>query len=322
MSFLQNNRNENKFFDNTDYPAGKGLNLSNANINMDQSDNNILFSQVSDINANPPTCFENKNWLNEFELPDGANNYTKGHIDENGGAPGAENGTGGNGSLSSLSPTTHKSLSTPNSNSSMFSNDKMPVVEENADKKKAQNRAAQRAFRERKEAKLNTLEHQLKESEANKEALQKEVDSLRKLNQEIHAENRTLLRRQDDDSVSNLMNYNPINSIRQYSDDQMAKENVVHRRRDDFYKDLMNQVNSVNEIHGQKVQNKTYQDNSGNFIMTIPATWEYLQKNYGEDIDIIQVIEALKGKEVCHGAGGAYPKVLVDEAIQQLMDAQ
>ncbi|CCD23214.1 bZIP transcription factor NDAI_0B01800 [Naumovozyma dairenensis CBS 421] len=60
-------------------------------------------------------------------------------------------------------------------------------------KKKAQNRAAQKAFRERKDAKLKELREKLNESEQNRQDLLKEVDSLRKLNMEINAESKKIL---------------------------------------------------------------------------------------------------------------------------------
>ncbi|SMN18891.1 similar to Saccharomyces cerevisiae YHL009C YAP3 Basic leucine zipper (bZIP) transcription factor [Maudiozyma saulgeensis] len=323
MSFLQHNSNENEFFDNTEFPTKK----ESTNINMNQNSSNTLFSNIHDLNTNPITCFENKDSFNEFELTDDTNNYAQGPIDENERirrGQGGGNHVGGTSSLSSLSPTTHKSSSSLNSNPLIFTNDNIPVMEESGDKKKAQNRAAQRAFRERKQAKLDSLEHQLKESEANKEALQKEVDTLRKLNQEIHAENRTLLRKHDDNNnnMSNSINYNQNNFAGQYTEDQIIEKNIIHRTREDFYKDLMKQVKVATESNSETIQNKTYEDNDGNIIMTIPATWEYLQKNYGEDIDIIKVLKSLRGKEVCHGAGGAYPKVIIDEAIKRLMDEQ
>ncbi|CCH62695.1 hypothetical protein TBLA_0I00300 [Henningerozyma blattae CBS 6284] len=64
-------------------------------------------------------------------------------------------------------------------------------------KKKAQNRAAQKAFRERKEAKLKELEKKLEQSERDKEALERKIEELRRLNMEINAENRLLLKKND-----------------------------------------------------------------------------------------------------------------------------
>ncbi|KAK9762513.1 DNA-binding transcription factor yap1 [Basidiobolus ranarum] len=62
-----------------------------------------------------------------------------------------------------------------------------------ADKRKAQNRAAQRAFRERKDKYVKELEDRVKELEANNDKNQEENEKLRKLLEEVKTEN-TLLK--------------------------------------------------------------------------------------------------------------------------------
>lgn len=331
-SFLHSNGNESEFFDNRNYSNNNNINNANS-VNIDAL-NNTLFGQTNSLDySNNMHVFDGvnnnngaKTWINGFETTESTNNYTPVNNSFSEINRSTHKGISGEGnaSLSSPSPTTNQSLPTPNS-SHNGNNDKVPV-EEGSDKKKAQNRAAQRAFRERKQAKLVDLEKQLKVSEANKEALQKEVEELRKLNQEIHAENRTLLQRNDKENTSND---NQIeikgasnNWDNQYISEQLLEKHIVHQRRDDFYKDLMAQVEATNMKHGQKVQNTTYEDDNGNTILTIPATWEYLQRNFGDEIDIIQVINMLKGNEVCHGAGGAYPKILIDKAIQYIINSE
>lgn len=323
-SFLHNNVNESEFFDNKNYSNNNNI-QNNNNVNID-SLNNTFFGQGSNLDYNNNNDNDGRAWMNGLEMPESANNYTPVNNNSSDINYNSNNGLSreGNASLNSLSPTTNQSFPTPNS-SHNGNNDKVQA-EEGPDKKKAQNRAAQRAFRERKQAKLVNLEKQLEASEANKEALQKEVEELRKLNQEIHAENRTLLQRNDKGNTSNdnqiEINGTSNNWDNQYISEQLLEKHIVHQKRDNFYKDLMAQVEETNKKHGQKVQNRTYEDDSGNTILTIPATWEYLQKNFGDEIDIIQVINMLKGNEVCHGAGGAYPKVLIDKAIQYIMESE
>ncbi|KAG0662973.1 hypothetical protein C6P45_000925 [Maudiozyma exigua] len=337
-TFLHGHGNESEFFDNKNYSNSNKNNIHNGtNINIDDF-NNTLFGQENNLNYNNINSLNTfdgtnnnisgKSWMNEFETARTTNNYTS----INNGLGGMTSHSNkkvpgqGNSSFSSLSPTSNQSLPTPNS-SHNGNNSKVPV-EEDADKKKAQNRAARRAFRERKQAKLANLERQLQASEANKEVLQKEVESLRKLNQEIHAENRSLLQRNDKEVASNNNNKNvevngsSTNLDNQYISEQLLEKHIVHQSREDFYKDLLAQAEAIGMKYGHEVQNKTYEDDSGNTILTIPATWEYLQKNFGDDIDIIEVINILKGNEVCHGAGSAYPKILIDKAIQYVIDSE
>lgn len=215
------------------------------------------------------------------------------------------------GSMGSLSPSTNTSSISPNSDKS--TNVIEQTQEDAASKKKAQNRAAQRAFRERKEAKLATLEAKLKESESHKENLQKEVDELRKLNQEIHAENRTLLQRQDMEYREQTQN-----NVKMEPGENVENHEFIAPRRERFYEELMQEVQQKSSTYNEAVVNKTYQDNGGNTILTVPATWEYLQSVDDGDLDIIEVVQKLKGNEVCHGSGPAYPKHLIDAAIRQV----
>mgnify|MGYP003362060982 CR=1 FL=1 len=216
-------------------------------------------------------------------------------------------------SITSLSPATNTSSISPNSDKS--GNGFEETIADPVKKKKAQNRAAQRAFRERKEAKLATLEAKLKESESYKESLLKEVDELRRLNQEIHAENRTLLQRQD-------MEYREenLNNTRMDNGEKSDSQEFIAPTREDFYKELMEEANQRASSYNETITNKTYQDNGGNTIMTIPATWEYLTSLDNDDLNIVDVVQKLKGNEVCHGSGPAYPKYLIDAAIKEVQD--
>ncbi|CCF55635.1 hypothetical protein KAFR_0A01970 [Kazachstania africana CBS 2517] len=179
-------------------------------------------------------------------------------------------------------------------------------------KKKAQNRAAQKAFRERKEARLKELETKLMASERDRKTLLKEIEELRKLNMEINAENRILLQK-NNNSNSNvpglLIADNLSNS--DAMDDNFTNSKYSFPSEDEFFKRVL--ADNKNTKDQNVSQNARYTDESGRQLLTVPATWEYLNKKSEEkDFDVSYVMQRLKGNEACDEYGPAYPRSLID----------
>lgn len=173
-------------------------------------------------------------------------------------------------------------------------------------KRKAQNRAAQRAFRERKETKLKELECKLAESEEEKRRLLSQLNLAKQQNFSILTENEYLKNRSS--SEQNLVNK---------SDDTM---NVIlpKNQRDFIYglagnhqvnNDTINKVYENPEVPGKK-------------LLAVGAVWDYLQlksqesEKY-ENLDILEIMGCLKGNERCHGYGPAYPLELVEQVVDE-----
>lgn len=100
-----------------------------------------------------------------------------------------------NTSITNTNTSTNNSTNIQNQSSINTENDNNNVTEEEdiIIKRKAQNRAAQRAFRERKEARVRELEQKLNESEKEKKRLFSENERLKKENTVITTENQVLL---------------------------------------------------------------------------------------------------------------------------------
>lgn len=182
--------------------------------------------------------------------------------------------------------------------------DKLPdeslTEEELKARKKAQNRAAQKAFRERKEARLRELESKLGQIEQNRNALVQELDDLRKLNMEINAQNRILLRRGDTVYKIDSADVAENGTFSFPSEDEFFAQVVLGKYGTD----------------GQK--HPVVLDDLQNLLITVPKTWEYLYKLSEEkQFDVLMVMKRLKGKEVIHIHGPAYYKSTVDALIDE-----
>ncbi|QLQ81536.1 hypothetical protein HG537_0F02970 [Torulaspora globosa] len=157
------------------------------------------------------------------------------------------------------------------------------------ERKRAQNRAAQKAFRERREARLKELEEKLKQSEKNRKELSEEIKILKEQN----------LRQNSTCSNDGLCDN--------------AWQTYTFPTPNEFYDELV-----AKEVHGEfKVIKERYVDEAGKEILPIAAAWEYLHSLLDhKDFDIQAVMQSLKGREVCHGHGAAYPKALIDQAVE------
>lgn len=185
-------------------------------------------------------------------------------------------------------------------------------------KKRIQNRKAQKAFRLRKEAKLQDLEAKLHEAEQIQNELSQQVDSLRRDNIEMNKMNRQLNKLGQEQGQIQGQSQGP--------EQEERREEEMYRIRfptsDEFY-DRMIPRDSVNR-HDHPVSSLQYNDEHGNVLLTIPATWQYLLQifqeqgdgdEYDDDMNIEEIMASLRGHEMCHGHGAAYPKSLIDHLV-------
>ncbi|KAI0464141.1 hypothetical protein LJB42_001744 [Komagataella kurtzmanii] len=171
----------------------------------------------------------------------------------------------------------------PDNNSSDSSKDQV------VNKKKEQNRAAQRAFRQRKEAKIQELTELLNQSKKENYSLKLQLDQLKQ----------SLNPREPKD-----LNY----------EFPSTKNEFIHT----LLKD-----NTKHNLSGADVNvSRTYTD-CDQELLTISAVWDYLDQKRSnieensQELDIQSIVESLKGNERCHGYGPAYPKSLIDELVCQ-----
>lgn len=198
------------------------------------------------------------------------------------------------------------------------------------DKKKAQNRAAQRAFRERKEAKFKELQRKVRESEIDRDQLLKELEKLRKWNMEINAENRKLLQKErlgNNGVYSGNMECSSSQSL-----PNMEQTTYIFPSTNECFEQSINQKNLRDKNPEQIFERKPVYSAAGRFLqyedeypddvlLTVPETWEYLsQLSENEEFDVHEVMERLVGLEQCHPSGPAYSKQRIDNLVKQSIE--
>ncbi|KAI1176367.1 hypothetical protein F4777DRAFT_587954 [Nemania sp. FL0916] len=168
-------------------------------------------------------------------------------------------------------------------------------------RRKAQNRAAQRAFRERKERHVKDLEAKLASLEAAQSQTATENEKLRREMQKISTENEILratssVQAQQNGSMSPVagittgpMQYNPT----------------------DFYSDLL-------QNHTNKTPSHRIVESGGERLLAAGATWDYIishdlfKKGL---VDVADVSERLKCQAKCDGQGPVFEERAVLKAI-------
>lgn len=176
-------------------------------------------------------------------------------------------------------------------------------------KKKAQNRLAQRAFRERKETRLKDLETKLLQSEEERQKLLEKLDEIKLQYISVRTEN-SLLRSGSENA----------SSFGQQASLQSSKF-VFPQSQDEF---IHSMVDTTQHTVNPATMNKVYDEplNPGRKVLAVGAVWDYLQIKSEEEeyegVDLMEVMELLKGNEACHGYGPAYPLELVDGAIERV----
>lgn len=169
-------------------------------------------------------------------------------------------------------------------------------------KRKAQNRAAQRAFRERKENKLKNLEERLHKSEADKELLLEELEMIRKKNLAMQTENELL---RSSETGKSVVSVGPTDF------------NFPKSERDFIHQILKDQQHNFYESEKNKVYDSP---DDGEKVLALGAAWDYLLYRADSEnlnLDVVEVMSKLKGHEKCHGYGPAYPISLLDRAIKE-----
>lgn len=170
-------------------------------------------------------------------------------------------------------------------------------------KKKAQNRAAQRAFRERKETKLKDLEARLLQSEEEKQKLLDQLDMARQQNLSIQSENDVLRSR---GAVSN-------------------SKFTFPESQQDFIESMMSGSKHIINPEYSKMTIYDNPDVPGAKLLAMTAVWDYIQLKAQQhdveyqDVDVGEIIGQLRGNERCHGYGPAYPLELVDQVVENAM---
>lgn len=199
-------------------------------------------------------------------------------------------GVGSNEGLD-VSPTLHSSGPEESlKNSSNYDQDQDQDDLDAKERKRAQNRAAQKAFRERREAKLKELQQKLNESEEGRKALAEEIRSLKQLQ----------FKQQKIGEEDGL-----------YAD---SKHTYSFPSPNEFYDTLIESKQTHGEFQSHQ---ERYLDQNGTENLPIAAAWEYLHSLLSQrDFDIYAVMQSLKGREVCHGRGAAYPKSLIDQVVE------
>lgn len=174
-------------------------------------------------------------------------------------------------------------------------------------KKKAQNRLAQRAFRERKETKLKDLETKLLESEDERQKLRDELLQIQMRYASLSSENR-ILRTAPPEAEGQNQTFSFPSTQDQFIQN-MLDGNTVHK---------VNPEN-VNRIYNEPTKPESK-------LLAIGAVWDYLQikqeEEEFENVDMLEVMQQLRGNEKCHGFGPAYALDLVNSVLHRVASSQ
>ncbi|RYP77800.1 hypothetical protein DL771_000897 [Monosporascus sp. 5C6A] len=172
-------------------------------------------------------------------------------------------------------------------------------------RRKAQNRAAQRAFRERKERHVKDLEAKLASLEAAQNQTASENEKLKRDLQKISTENEILR------ATSNIQaqrgSTSPPGGV-------PTTTGPLQYNPTDFYSDLL--ANHTNKTPSHRV----VESESGERLLAAGATWdliinhELFQKGM---VDVADVSERLKPQAKCDGQGPVFEERAVLQAIEQ-----
>ncbi|GMM58131.1 hypothetical protein DAKH74_047470 [Maudiozyma humilis] len=196
----------------------------------------------------------------------------------------------------------------------------LAVAEEKA-RKKAQNRAAQKAFRERKEARLRELQERLRQSDERARTLAREIDALKMMNMEIHTENQ-FLRQQVRESQVSAQGPSPPAESGTPPSPSLSNCNSAYSfpTADPFFKGLMADKYGRGICHAEPYpRNDTRPDTR---VLSLNATWEYILRAAeaaGTDVDASEVMRRMKNAHVCGEEGPAFTVERVRETIRQVM---
>ncbi|KAF2205096.1 hypothetical protein GQ43DRAFT_437325 [Delitschia confertaspora ATCC 74209] len=177
-------------------------------------------------------------------------------------------------------------------------------------RRKAQNRAAQRAFRERKERHVKDLETKLSALESSAKNLQSDNERLKLALQRAKTENEILR--------ATSAQYSPASS-RPVS---ASFHSPGSHLRPDEESDEEADYNVQSLTHGTVINSadKTHKRSSGGKAIPANQTWDLLQSHpliKNGAVDITDVFERLKGKAKCSGHGPVFEESVIMEAVEE-----
>ncbi|ROW10179.1 hypothetical protein VMCG_01683 [Cytospora schulzeri] len=168
-------------------------------------------------------------------------------------------------------------------------------------RRKAQNRAAQRAFRERKERHVKELEAKLAALEAAQQETASENEKLKRDLQKISTENEILK------ATSSMNNSGSL------GDGPNTTEPLEYNPTD-FYTRLLAQHRNKTPCH------RIVTSENGERLYAAGATWDYIINHdlYKQGlVDIADISNRLKHKAKCDGQGPVFEECTIIEAIEQ-----
>lgn len=183
-------------------------------------------------------------------------------------------------------------------------------------RRRAQNRAAQRAFRERKEGKLKELSTKLNTAESEKQRLERELLELKQRNMMLDMQNRLLQKNGSldgsTDGESGISGVSNEVGTRAFTFPDYTREQFIEGSVD------LNMHPGFTTT--QLMASKQYTlDQTA--LLTVSAVWDYLVEfaklNDDLELDLPAIMDDLRGNEVCHGFGPAYKLQNVKEVLQR-----
>ncbi|KAK3489186.1 uncharacterized protein B0T23DRAFT_195311 [Neurospora hispaniola] len=175
-------------------------------------------------------------------------------------------------------------------------------------RRKAQNRAAQRAFRERKERHVKELENRLQQLEEEAQVTRSENEKLKQDLQKISTENE-ILRATSLAAVGAVAAGSPLGSA-----GTPMTTGPMSYKPTDFYSNLLENHNEKTPSH------RVVKSESGERLLAAGAAWDLMQSHelFQRGLVNIQAVsELLKGQAKCDGQGPVFEERAILEAIEQ-----
>ncbi|MCJ1474551.1 hypothetical protein MMC13_003210 [Lambiella insularis] len=189
-------------------------------------------------------------------------------------------------------------------NGNRSSSEEKEILTPAQSRRKAQNRAAQRAFRERKERHVKDLENKLNSLSAHSSTLSSDNERLRKELQKLATQNEILRATSGPASQPPLHNFRPPSPVHgplTYSPTDFQKAVGVDPKK-------------------HPVSYEEYGGEDGERLLSAGATWDLIQSHElcrKGMVDVGDVCKRLKGRASCDGRGPAFKECEVMDAIEE-----
>lgn len=164
---------------------------------------------------------------------------------------------------------------------------------------------------------MKELQDSLDASEQIRLNLLHEIEQLKLLNTEINTENQFLRKQTESNTYQGL---SPPTSINDDIGQLIEPKSFSFPTKETFFKTLMLDQFGENFISEKFPEDLTY---PGIQLLSVPATWEYLQKIIQRDdieFDMTMVMNNLKRNHVCTEEGPSYPIYLINQMIVQAIE--